>query len=82
MSSQASHKIFKDILEEALKASKMLAEVPAKYASNSQKHARTSNNDEGRYPYKYSQGDGPFFECLPQPANIKELLQWQDSTDV
>jgi hypothetical protein len=81
MSSQASHKIFKDILEEVLKALNMLAEVPAKYASNSQKCARTSNNDEGRYPYKYSRGDGPLFDRLPQPTNIKELSQWQDSTD-
>ena len=47
MSSQASHKVFKDILEEALEALKTLAEVPAKYAPNSQKRARTSNNDEG-----------------------------------
>jgi hypothetical protein len=50
MSSQASHKVFKDILEEALKALKTLAEVPEKYASNSQKRVQTSNNDEGRYP--------------------------------
>ena len=39
VSSQASHKVFKDILEEALEALKLLAEVPAKYAPISQKHA-------------------------------------------
>ena len=81
MSNQASHKVFKDILEEALKALKMLAEVPAKYAPNCQKHARISDNDEGRYPYKYCQGDSHFSEHLPRPADIKELLQWQDSMD-
>jgi hypothetical protein len=81
MSSQASHKVFKDILEEALKALKTLAEVPAKYAPNSQKRARTVNNDEGRYPYKYSRGGSPLSERIPRPANIKELSQWQDSRD-
>lgn len=65
MSSQASHKVFKDILEEALQALKMLVEIPAKYAPISQKHAQTSENEEGRYPYKYHQGDSPCSECLP-----------------
>ena len=81
MSSQASHKAFKDILEEALRALKTLSEVPAKYAPNRQKRARTSDNDEGRYPYKYRRGDSPFSERLPRPADIKELSQWQDSMD-
>ena len=77
VSSQASHKAFKDILEEALEALKLLAEVPAKYAPISQKHAQTSEIEEGRYPYpyKYLQGDNHFPECLPQPANIKQLSQ-------
>jgi hypothetical protein len=65
MSSQASHKVFKDILEEALEALKTLAEVPAKYASSSQKRARTSDNDEGRYLYKYRRADSPFSEPFP-----------------
>jgi hypothetical protein len=81
MSSQASHKVFIEILEEALEALKTLAEAPAKYAPNYQKRARTSNNDEGRYPYKYSRGDGSLSERLPRPANIKEFSQWQDSMD-
>jgi hypothetical protein len=83
MSSQASHKVFKDILEEALKALKTLAEVPAKYASNRdrQKRARTSDNDNGRYPYKYRRGDNFFSKRLPRPANIKEILEWKDSMD-
>jgi hypothetical protein len=80
-SSHASHKVFKDILEEALEALKALKEVPAKYAPSSQKHARTSGNDEGRYPYKFRRGGSPVSERLPWPANIKELLQWQDSMD-
>jgi len=81
MSSQASHKVFKDILGEALEALKMLAEVPAKYAPNSQKHAQTSDNDGGRYPYKYHRGDSTFSERLARPADIKELSQWQVSMD-
>ena len=81
LSSQASHKAFKDILEEALKALKTLAEVPVKYAPISQKRARTSENEEGRYPYKYRRGDSPFSERLPRPADIKELSQWKDSID-
>lgn len=79
MSSEASHQIFKDILEEALKALKALAEVPAKYAPSSQKRARTSGNEEGRYPYKYRRGDGPSSERLPRPVNIKRLSEWKDS---
>jgi hypothetical protein len=81
MSSQASHKLFKDVLEEALKSLKMFAEVPAKYASYSQKRARTSNNQAGRYPYKYSRGDGPSSERLPRPTDVKQLSQWKDSMD-
>jgi len=81
MSSQASHKVFKDILEEALKALKTHAEVPGKYAPYNQKRVQTSNNDEGRYPYKYFRGDNPLSERLPRPTDIKELSQWQDSMD-
>jgi hypothetical protein len=81
MSSQASHKVFKDILEEALKAIKTLAEVPANYAPSSQKRARTLDSDEGRYPYKCLRGDSPFSERLPRPADIKGLSEWQDSMD-
>jgi hypothetical protein len=70
--------------QEALEALKTLAEVPAKYASNSQKRAQTSDNDEleGRYPYKYRRADSPFSEHLPRPTDIKELSQWQDCMDV
>jgi len=78
----ASHKVFKDILEEALKALKMLAEVPGNYAANSQKRARTSPNDEGRYPYKYSRGDSLFSKRLPRPVDIKELSEWHDSVNM
>jgi hypothetical protein len=77
----ATHKVFKDIIEEALVAVKAIAEVPEKYAAKSQKRARTSKNDEGRYPYKYSRGDSPFSKRLPRPISIKELSQWQDTVD-
>jgi hypothetical protein len=81
MPSSASHKVFKDILNEALEALKLLGEVPAKYAASiRQKRARV-NIDEGRYPYKYRRGDSPLSKRLPRPAEIKELSQWQDSMD-
>ena len=81
MSSQASHKVFKDILEEALEAFKKHPEVRAKYAPISQKRTRTSGIEEGRYPYKFRRGDRPSSERLPRPVDIKELSQWQDSMD-
>ena len=64
------------------KALKTLAEVPGNYAANSQKRARTSPNDEGRYPYKYSRGDSPFSKRLPRPVDIKELSEWHDSVNM
>ena len=82
ITSQASHKVFKDILEEALEAFKKLREVPAKYAPCRQKRPRTSSTDKGRYPYKYSRGDAPLLERIPQPVAIKDLSLWQDSMDV
>jgi len=81
MSNHASHKVFKDILEEALVALKSLAEVPAKYAPNSQKRVRISKKDEGRFPYKYRRGENSSSERRPRPAEIKDLMQWQDSMD-
>ncbi|KAF8968353.1 hypothetical protein BDZ97DRAFT_1655208 [Flammula alnicola] len=81
LSSQASHKVYTDVLEEALKALEALGEVPAKYAPSSQKRLRSSDNDPGRYPYhlKFRRGGNLSSERLPRPADIKELSQWQDS---
>jgi hypothetical protein len=83
MLNRASHKAFKGILEEALRALEALPEVPAKYAptGNRQKRVRTSNKDEGRYPNKYPRGDSSLSHRLPRPVDIKELSQWQDSMD-
>jgi hypothetical protein len=81
LSSQASHKAFKDILEEALEAFKKIPEVPAKYAPCSQKRTRTSSVEDGRYPYKFRRGDRLLSERFPRPVDIKEFSQWQDSTD-
>ena len=83
MINQASHKAFKEILEEALRALKTLAEVPAKYppTGNHQKHVQTSNKNEGRYPYKYLRGDSSLSLHFPWHVNIKKFSQWQDSLD-
>jgi hypothetical protein len=50
MPSSASHKVFKDILNEALGALKPLREVPAKYAAYIRQKCARVNIDEGRIP--------------------------------
>lgn len=73
----ATHKEFKDILEEALEALKGLPEVPKSYAQVNQKRQRDSNDiDRYPYPYKIFRGDGPVVR-LPRPASIK--AHWKDS---
>ena len=76
--------VYRKILSEALEALKQFPEVPAMYACSIThlKRPRPSDyNDEGRWPYKFSRGNGPGFKRLPRPAFIKNLSDWKDSVD-
>lgn len=84
--SQATHKEFKKILEEALVAIKKVPERRAKYAPVNhvpQKRPRSPKVDESRFPYnaKFSRGGPPNYKRFSRPANIKKLSSWQDSVD-